>query len=575
MPRRPHAPASPSIRRRALGRRSTPHALVPSLAAAALLFAAGLALAQTAGDPTRPPWRTGGLRGNLEDTGATPSPFDETGRAAAPTRPRAAVDTETLDATDPPPLESIPPTPGTAPATPGAAGAPAAGAAATPLPTPAPGRPATRTTGAAPTPLRAKGPVDPQPRSPSVPDGGPAIAAPATEPVPRDALSTLRQEIEPADEGLEPLGLRTGSFLWLPALELSAGRTTNVAGKHAGPGATLWQVSPELLGRSDWSRHDLRFELRGSRLVDADDHDYDRPSFRAALRGRIDLGEEMRVDVGAGWSRERQTAAKSDDPTSTAVGADLATRTATLGLTRDIGLVALTLRGDVERADYSGGLTTGGTPLGSEAQNNTRWTGALRATLGPTGGLRPFVEVRSTRRTYDEAVVSGSPRDATGRAGVVGVVADLGPMLRGELATGWGSERPDHGSLPQMAGWLLDGSLIWSPDRLTSVKLEAKTAFEPTTLAAATGSLARTVAVTVERSLRRDLVASLGASLTTRGFVGLNREERDVILSSGLTWKVDRNLQTFVKGSFERFSGSLADVGYDTAVVMVGVRLQR
>lgn len=397
----------------------------------------------------------------------------------------------------------------------------------------------------------------------------------ATQPSPRDARADQRAEAEKEDDGYTALGLRTGSFTWMPAAEFAVGRSSNIAGKATALSGALLSAAPELIGKSDWSRHELQIEMRGSYTATPVDRDYDKPSGQILMRGRIDVSDEMRMDVKTGWSWERQSVSATDNPTETGVASNLQTRTASLGVTRDVGLVALTLRGDVERSDYSGGTTVTGEPLGSEIQNNTRLIGAVRATVGSTGSLRPFVELQASNRNYDQDLIAGSRRDGTGTAAKAGVVADLGPMLRGEMSTGWGSERADDRSLPSMSGWLLDGTLAWSPTRLTVVKVTAKTEFQPTTLFGSPGAVSRTVGIGIDQSLRRNLVATAAVSLTTKSYVGVTQDERDLILSTGLTYKVNRNLQTFVRGSWERFGSNLPNADYTTAVVMVGVRVQQ
>ena len=420
-----------------------------------------------------------------------------------------------------------------------------------------------------------RGPIGPTERTGTVPKGGPTLAEAAVQPRPRDVLADRRDEATIEADEYAPLGLRTGGFTWLPAIEASSGWSSNIAGRAGGASGMTWRVAPELIGRSDWSRHSLQIDLRGAYLGNTTDHDYDKPTFQGALRGRIDLGDETTVDVKAGWSHDRQSSSSADNPANTVVPATVESKTASLGVTRDVGLVALTLRGDIERNDYSGGTTSTGASLGSEIQNNTRHIAALRATYGSKGSLRPFVEAQVSKRDYDDAVVAGSPRDAVGAAMKVGVVADLGPMLRGELSTGWGVERPDKGPLPDISGWLLDGALVWSPTRLTSIKLDAKTSFEPTTLANSPGAVSRAVGVAVDHALRPNLVASAGVAVTDKRFVGTNLHEDTWALTSGLTYKVDRNIQTYVKGSLTRFTSNSPGADYDAATVMVGVRLQR
>ena len=432
---------------------------------------------------------------------------------------------------------------------------------------PATGRPLASGTGAS----AGRGPVAPG----ATVKGGPVLPETAVQPRPRDMQADKRAEALVEDDDYTPLGLRAGGFTWLPAVEASAGWSSNVASKAGGTSGGAYRLAPELVGRSDWSRHSLQFELRGAYLGNTTDHDYDRPSYQGALRGRIDLGDETTIDVKTGWSHDRQPASSADNPADTVVPATVDNKSASIGLTRDVGLLALTLRGDIERSDYTGGTTASGASLGSETQNNTRHIAALRATWGSKGSIRPFVEAQISTRDYDDAIVAGSPRDSTGAAVKTGIVADLGPTLRGELSTGWGVERPDKGPLPEVSGWLLDGSLTWSPTRLTTVRLDARTSFDPTTLATSSGAVTRTVGVAVDQALRPNLVASAGVAVVDKRYVGTSLVEDTVVLSSGLTYKVDRNIQTFVKGTLTRFDSSSRGANYDAAAVMVGVRLQR
>ena len=565
-------------------RRRGPHAVVSW--AIALVLAAAPAFAQTtaadaddplrrplARDTTRSATRTTpsklapGLRGGID-------PSQPVAPAADPlARPDDTLTTSPAVDTDPLALEPI-----GRPATPAAAstgttarapGAPAATGSGTRLDT-ITGRPLVLAPTGAP-----RGPVDPVARTGTVRNGGPTATEPAIQPRPRDLLAAEREEGRTADDTYAPLGLRTGGFTWLPAVEAATGWTSNLQGRVGGTPAALWRINPELVGRSDWSRHSLQIELRGGYSANFVDHDYDKPTFQGVVRGRVDLGDQTRMDLRAGWSHDRQSSSSLDNPAGTVVPATVDTKTASVGLTRDVGLLALTLRGDVERADYSGGTTTSGAALGADVQNNTRGTAALRAAWGSAGSLRPFAEVQVSKRDYDDALVSGSPRDSTGAAIKAGLLADLGPTLRGEVSTGFGVERPDRGTLPDMSGWLLDGALVWSPTRLTVVRLDAKTSFEPTTLATTSGATVRTVGVTVDHALRRDLVASAGVVLTDKRYADLSLRENDVVLSSGLTYKIDRNVHTFVKGSLQRFTSSNAGSDYGTATIMVGVRLQR
>lgn len=397
----------------------------------------------------------------------------------------------------------------------------------------------------------------------------------ATQPVPRDPRLDPYAE-DSVDEGYQPLGLRTGGFTWYPAIEASAGYASNIPGRAGGEAGALLRVAPEITGQSDWSRHALSFDLRGSYTNYPQYTVYDQPSFQGTVRGRVDLSDEMRMDLRGGYALGREQASSANNPANTQVPATVQTLTGSVGLTRDVGLFALTLRGDVARGTYSGGELFGGGSLGVINRDNTQVVGALRVTYNASEALKPFVEGQLTSRTYDQAVINGDDRNSTGYILKGGVTTDLGPLLRGEISAGYGVERPRSASLSELRGLVVDGSLVWSPTRLTKVTLTASTAFEPSTVSGVSGSVADTVGVTLEQSLRRDLTAQIGGQFLTRTYTAnAMPNEYDLKATTGLTYKFNRNVQVFVRGEFERFMRVGGAGDYDSETVYAGVRLQR
>lgn len=423
--------------------------------------------------------------------------------------------------------------------------------------------------------IPARKPVTKGPVLPVVPaeDVRAVAAVAATQPSPRDPDPRTAEEAEKADEAYAPLGLRALGLTWTPALELGIGGRSNVDSTRGGRSSATWTIEPELIGRSDWSRHSLELSLRGGHFAYPNAPDQSRSQYRGELRGGLDLGDLTRADLVASWSRQRESTSVTEAAT-TGDGTDRETRAASLGLTRDVGLVALTLRGEMERNDY---FVNGTLPAGSidpSVQDNTRWVAAFRTTLGPTRSIAPFVEVQTGIRRYDEALVYGLKRDGNGGAVKVGVVLDAGPTLRGEISTGWGLEKPAEGSLSTMSGWLVDGRLTWSPTRLVVVKTQVKTAFDPTTNAGSPGALTRSFAVDLDWSVRRDVTATLGAGLDTKHYFGIDVDERTAMASAGLVYKFDRNFQTFIRAKFEHVTASNAP-SYDVGTVISGIRIQR
>src|SRR5262249_14679984 len=94
--------------------------------------------------------------------------------------------------------------------------------------------------------------------------GAPPLATggvPATYPYNYPYPLSARRHGKAEDDPYAQLGWRAGAFLILPSVELTTGYDTNPSRIPGGSGAMSYVVAPELIVRSDWSRHSLSADL--------------------------------------------------------------------------------------------------------------------------------------------------------------------------------------------------------------------------------------------------------------------------------------------------------------------------
>src|SRR6185503_11005933 len=138
---------------------------------------------------------------------------------------------------------------------------------------------------ASPTPATtAAGPTAPPP----VADARAVVASTAAA-VPLSPAQRLRLRRLPEEDPFEPVGIRAGSFILRPAIEVMAGYDTNPERVTGGRGSRLAIISPELVVRSDWERHALDADIRGSYSTYEDVPFADRPNLDAKVNGRVDV----------------------------------------------------------------------------------------------------------------------------------------------------------------------------------------------------------------------------------------------------------------------------------------------
>jgi hypothetical protein len=94
-----------------------------------------------------------------------------------------------------------------------------------------------------------------------------ASTLPPTTPLPNTLpLGTVPQRPLPiaAGDPYAAFGIRAGSFLLFPSLDLSTAYSTNPERVTGSPASPYFVAAPGLQVRSDWERHSLTADITGS-----------------------------------------------------------------------------------------------------------------------------------------------------------------------------------------------------------------------------------------------------------------------------------------------------------------------
>jgi hypothetical protein len=429
----------------------------------------------------------------------------------------------------------------------------------------------------------------PAPSSYQIPQIGPSeeatsalAAAPGSLPV--EQIGPIRKRppkrkahTEPEDP-FAPLGIRAGAFDLFPALELRGGYDTNPGQNTKAKAAWLYTVAPELRVQSNWSRHELKADLRGNYTAYRPDETptLSRPYLNGKVDGRIDVSRQTRIDLGS------RVVVSTDNPSSPNLQAGLAKLPlyAAFGGGAGVGhrfnRLDLSIKGDVERTVYQNSELTDGGIASNKDRNYNQYTGTLRGGYELLPGVTPFAEVSADTRVHDlETDFSGYQRDSKGLTGKVGSTFKLSHALTGEIALGYTKRTYDDPRLEDLTGPIGDASLVWTASALTTVKLTGSSTVGESTQVGVSGVFYRDVGVQVDHAFRQWLIGSVKAGFGDDDYVGNTRNDKRYSLGAGLTYKFSRELQ--LKGEFgqtwQRSNVSGGD--YNESVFLLGLRIQR
>jgi hypothetical protein len=385
--------------------------------------------------------------------------------------------------------------------------------------------------------------------------------APVRRPLPRN--------IDP----YEPLGVRAGEFLLRPSIEAGYGFDTNPNRTPSGPRSAFWQVSPEVLAKSEWSRHEVGATLRGSYISYDKSAVDDRPAADTKVYGRFDATRDLRFEG------EGRFLLGTDNPGSPNLQAGLAKLPIftiwgfTTGVAQRFNRLDLSLKGSIDRTEYADSELTDGSTVSNQDRNYYQYKVQGRASYELTPGLKPFVEIEADRRDHDPG--DSVDRSSSGLTPKAGMTFEWIRYLTGEISVGYLTRDYVSPEFQTLRGWVLDASLIWVATGLTTVKFAATTRADETTLAGSPGTLRHDVGLQVDHAFRRWLVGTIRVGFGQDNYVGVDRIDNRTSLAAIITYKINREI--WLKGEYRRewMNSTAPNVDYTADIFLAGIKLQR
>ena len=453
-----------------------------------------------------------------------------------------------------------------------------------------PGQPKPKVAGPGNRPATPAGP-DPRLPPPKLPQ--PPSATAHRTPLPPAAIGTVpgqpyRRPLRIDNDPFGPVGDYYGSFLVKTAVEFMGGYDSNPGRTFTPRGSPFYVVAPELLVVSDWERHALVADLRGSftgysetfppvnGVVSSAPTNVDRPDFTGHVDGRLDVTHDTRL---LGQLRLRVA---TDNPGSPNIQAGLAkypiytTLGGTFGVDQNFNRLQLSAGATVDHTTYQNSVLTDGSIASNDDRNFNAYGGIGRASYEIMPGLKPFAEIQGDTRVHELARDrAGYARDSSGGYIKGGTSFEFSRLLTGEVSVGWAERSYTDPRLNRLQGLLTSASLVWAATPLTTAKFISDTIIGETTLPGVSGVLTHTYTFEVDHDFRRWLTAVGKFTFGTSAYQGDARFDHLYSISGDLIYKMSR--EVWVKATLRRDVLDSNQPGSSSAstVVLLGVRLQR
>ncbi len=393
-----------------------------------------------------------------------------------------------------------------------------------------------------------------------------------------------RRPAPPPQDAYEPLGIRAGTFLLKPAIEVTRGYDTNPSHGSNSPASGFTVVEPTLKVQSEWARHEFGLDLRGTYS------DYDklsslnRPLLDTKAHSRFDVSRDTAINAEARLFLSTDYPGSPNLPVGFAKLPVYTSYGTTLGLTQRFNHLELTAKATVDRTQYQNTLLLDGSTSTNQDRDFNQFGGAVRASYEVFPGVKPFVEVGGDTRVHDlQFDRDGLQRDSKMLTPRVGTTFDIARRLTGEISVGYLTRKFEDPGLPVLGGVVADASLIWNATGLTTATLTASSKADETVLPGVSGVLRRDIGVQVDHALRRWLIWTVRAGYGLDDYVSepcdcngfLERKDTRTSLGTALTYKFTRELSLKGEYRYDQLHSNSPGADYNASVFLVGLKLQR
>lgn len=391
------------------------------------------------------------------------------------------------------------------------------------------------------------------------------------------SISPLRRRlVQPEPEPFGPTGFYSGAFLVKPTAELQSGYDSNAEKVVNGKSSSFNTLLGTLNAQSQWQRHELLLDLRGSYTKFYNVDGVDRPEVQASLRGRIDVSALTRVDLESKFGLITQNPSSPDAIASVRRLPNVYGFGQTAALVQRFNRFEVTTGVGIERNVYQNADLTNGTTISLADRDYTAYSARLRGAYELSPDVKPFVEASVDRRVRDLPVdFSGVMRDSDGYALKTGITFGRKEWLFGEVSAGVAHRSYADPTLQDITGLIFDAQLTWLATGLTTFRFNAASGIDETSVPGASGVMRHEVKLAADHAFRRYLIGTLGVGWLREDYEGTTLVNDYLRISAALTYSLNRSLALKAEYRNERFFSSTAGQDYTANIGLIGIRLQR
>lgn len=329
---------------------------------------------------------------------------------------------------------------------------------------------------------------------------------------------------ERARPGYDAVGIRAGSFLILPKVDVSETYNDNIYATDTNTESDfVTAVSPSISVQSLWSRHALGLKAGLSQYWYASKTTEDRLDWNFGADGRLDVLRDTNITGSASYRQAHEDRGSANSPTSAAEPVEYNLFDSSVGLFQRFNRVTAQLKGTFDQYDYKNVALIGGGTLNEDSRDRNEYGGGLRLGYDLSPDTNVYAEGKLNKRSYDMS--APVDRNSNGYEAVIGSEFKLSRLAQGEVYVGYQRQTYDASYYSATSGLAYGAKVNWFVTPLTTVRLSAASTIEESIDPGASGYMSQKVGIGLDHELLRNLILSGDVSYENDDFGNISRQD--------------------------------------------------
>lgn len=374
-------------------------------------------------------------------------------------------------------------------------------------------------------------------------------------------------------------GVRAGSFLLYPKVELGGGATDNAYQVENNTQSDVYAlVAPSISANSNWATNELNFNA-GARLFRyASETQRNQTNYNFDANGRFDATRSLSFNGLLRTARSTEPRSSAASPQDAAGSIQFQQSTASIGSAYAGARVRGQLAVSIDDFSFSDVRAFSGAIISQASRNQTlvRTTARGEYALSPDTSL--FVQGGYTDTSYRRPLSLGvANRDSKEFNVLAGASFDLSALVRGGIGIGYVNRRYDAPIYRNISGLSAEAKIEYFPTQLTTVGLNVRRTVQDSAFGTSSGFFATAAALRVDHELFRNVLLNAQVGYERDSFVNQDSRSTIVRYSVGGRYLVNRNLGFgAVVGRDNRHAhGTVGLQAYDETRGLLSIVLQR